>query len=242
MKKTDLDSFASFTKRMFETIAININNLQLNGSFNNSYWASDIDLYEKVSSLKKVQQKLKQLAQHKHKDLQLMEVKVQYTTGDKNKHTSSFSSITLKGDVSFVKLDLVSFHYCFPIDVSIIYDVNSETMSKKEVVQALLDDIQYKLRDNLYKAVKRVSSISEIMGKPYDFAIITEDTKSGLLYLCINRLDVLHRIKDLTTRTQYNYWMDMIKDDLRRYNLTLSDDLQGELNKRVVSLSSKLLS
>jgi hypothetical protein len=41
-----------------KTLAVNSDNLILNGSFKNSYWAADIDLYEAVSDRKAVHAKL----------------------------------------------------------------------------------------------------------------------------------------------------------------------------------------
>lgn len=232
----DINRFADFLQRFFKTIAINTDNLVLNGSFNSSYFASDIDLYESVDDPKLIQHKLKSLKDSE--DYDFIELKVQYTNGKKRKYYSRFNNVKIGDGVSFVKLDMIVYYFCFPMECTIIW--NTGTIQLDELVEAYVADIEKTANKNTLKAVKRINNIMDVIGLDENMESITENSRLGVIYLCINRMEVLDVLKNKLPKKEIHHFRQMIKDDLRKYNLKITDPLQSILNKEVTQLLRKL--
>lgn len=232
----DIRRFAKFLQEFFKFIAIDTKNLVLNGSFKSSYWSSDIDLYEYVKDFNLIQQKIKSL--NDSKDYDFIELKVQYSDDKKKKYFSDFKNVKIDGDVSFVKLDLMLYYFCFPIECSIIW--NTKNITLEELVEAYISDIEKTANSNTLKAIKRINNIMDLLGMDENLESITENARIGVIYLSINRLKALDVVKNKLPKQEIKHLKQIIKDDLRKYNLKLNDPLQRILNKEVTSLLRKL--
>lgn len=241
MKKKELNEFPMLLKQLFKYLSQNVLNLKLNGSFKTSYFASDIDLYERVTkrSLRKLQTFIRYMPKH-HKNkpfFNIIEVKVVNQKDEKIKYhdVDDIENIVLPTNISFVKIDLIIYFLEFPMEVTIIYDFDSQKkLSKKEIIERLLEDIQDP-DINMFKAVKRFNSIGKLFGKPDLLKDFTENTQLGVLYLCKTRLEILKQIKHLIDSEEYSRLLQIVQNDLRVYKVKISDDIDKKINDIVKS-------
>lgn len=236
MKK--IAKFGSYLRKLFRKLQIN-NNLQLNGSYASSLWASDIDLYERVKSNQKktVQNLIKELS----KSMTITEVKV-VTDKGKQKITKQFDKVSIPLNCKYVKVDIIIiYELVFPIELTIIYDfVGHHQFTTKELINSLLEDVE-STDKNLYKSLKRLSVIGNLLGYPKLFDKVVEDPSIGVIYQSINRLDVLNEIKDIVTKQELKRFKDIVQNDLGKFNLSINDNLISVLDKKIVGSLTKYL-
>lgn len=227
-----LDTYIPFFRSLFKKVSINVKNLQLNGSFQNSYWASDIDLYENVKgSASRINKKVKQLLQDK--SIVVTEIKVVNNANEDVKYQPN-DSFTIPIDVAYVKVDLYFFFFLFPMELTIIYDYGPKTITKNDAIEKLVEDVKDKSL-GMYKRLKRLKSLGTILKIKVPIEHITEDTKIGLIYQTINRLNVIDELKDTLDPQQISKLKDILSDNLRRYDLSLDDNLQKVLDQEIQS-------
>jgi hypothetical protein len=228
----NLKEFSPFLKQLFEDVCINQSKLYLNGSFADSYYASDIDLYEacSISKLSDVEDKIKFLSDKYN----LLEVKV-VDNKDSNKY-HTFDNIKLSNNkIKLVKIDMIVLFFVYPYECSIIYDfAPKDTMNTDSVISQMMEDV-LSGKYNDYKSVKRMNSIMRLKTGKSDplFDSIVSDTDIGVLYLCINRLETIKKVKHFVGKDEYDkmYWS--IQDDLRRIGIHKTTGLDNELNNRI---------
>lgn len=232
----DFDTFSVFLRKLFTKLAIDKSEIMLNGSYANSYFASDIDLYENTQGkAHKVVQKVRKLKKSLGTTAHILEVKTQLKNGQKERLKEKLSTFTIENpdEVSFVKVDMIIKYFVFPIEVSMIYDINPEELTLESGINMFLDDIQELAPKNLYKAVKRMHSIARMLGYNDMFNDVLNDGKLGVIYLSFSRLETLKIAKQFMTTDKYNTLKDYIKEDLRKYGLNLSDNLVEAMNEEV---------
>jgi hypothetical protein len=119
----DNRKFNQYFQRLFKITEIN-ENMVMNGSFKNKYFASDIDLYNPIYE-KHEYWILKRRIEQMRNNYNLIEIKYMLKNGSKIKtihqHKLDYN------DISFIKIDLILFNNVFPFECSIIYDFESET-------------------------------------------------------------------------------------------------------------------
>ena len=236
----NLASFTSQTKQLFKHLAVSPSKLQLNGSYNSSYWASDIDLYEPVNkaSVSKIQKVIRSLPCHKLVDA-VLEVKIQQHGKATKVSGEAISTITLPKAMSFCKVDMLITFTSFPIELTIIYDFEpGKLLDTRSVMDQLLEDASDK-KNGMYKAIKRLNSVASILGHPHLFNDITERTRFGVMYLSNTRLKLLRDNVTEFSRSEMLKYTDIIAEDLRKYGLTISSPLESLLNKEIKMSLSK---
>lgn len=212
--------FNDILTTLFKDLAINASKIQLNGSYNHSYWASDIDLYEPVDDRMEVYLKVI----HLQKNYNVSEIKVTQGNGETSKYYDMEKPM-LPGDVSLVKVDMLITSLMFPIELTIIYDFKPQDQADSILVRHMLaqDAIQYRKEGKLYKAIKRLQSVSALQGNPNAFTNITEDTQIGVLYLSYSRLQTLSKYARKLGQRQLSLQKQYIAEDLRKVGVqTLS--------------------
>lgn len=230
-----IKKFNKMVATVMKDCAINEKLLQLNGSFNNSYWASDIDLYEPVDSLKAVLSKCEYL----YDRYDILEIKVFLKTISKKYKRPPK---TLRHTAKMVKIDiLLTKQFPYPIECSIIYDFDpNSTYDKTKVVQDMVHDLEKK-KYSLFKKVKRLNSIANISGYKNLFKTFLDNTKMGLLNLSIERIETLKAGKKYLSESETDKYMQWIQEDLRKIGINIKSDLRKELDA-IVDENLKLLS
>jgi hypothetical protein len=218
-----------------KTLAINSDNLILNGSFKSSVYAADIDLYEPVSDRKAVHAKLDEVVDK----YDVIEIKVALRSAS---YKYKRLPVKLPLHTVMVKADIILQDILpFPIECSIIYDFNSKQMyNETKVIKEMIDDLE-KSKYSLFKKVKRLNSIAGLIGMDNLFADITEDTRLGLLNLTIERLLLLNSDdgkKHIKNISKYKEW---IAEDLRKLGITIKDNHKEILEKEVHEKLNKII-
>jgi hypothetical protein len=218
-----------------KTLAINSDNLILNGSFKSSVYAADIDLYEPVSDRKAVHAKLDEVVDK----YDVIEIKVALRSAS---YKYKRLPVKLPLHTVMVKADIILQDILpFPIECSIIYDFNSKQMyNETKVIKEMIDDLE-KSKYSLFKKVKRLNSIAGLIGMDNLFADITEDTRLGLLNLTIERLLLLNSDdgkKHIKNISKYKEW---IVEDLRKLGITIKDNHKEILEKEVHEKLNKII-
>ena len=234
-----LKPFSDSVKKLFGDVMIHKNSFQLNGSYNDSYWAGDIDMYQIVSDddVDAVYDKI-QILIRKYLFLELKIVEDDGTTTkfltSEYVKKSTIKNI-IKGSLTMIKLDFVIF-IAYPIEASIIYDFDPDRQYDiSNVIEDMLEDVK---NYTVYKGVKRLNSIASLLGYNNMFEDILQQTKYGALYISNIRIDLLNRIRDRIDPKQYNNYMDTLHEDLRRIGLKTRDfnhDLIQFLKKSITN-------
>ena len=230
--------FNKLLTKLFKDLEIKNYNLQLFGSFNSSIWASDIDLYEPVSvaDVPMIQRKIKLI----NRQYILQEVKV--VNDGKKKKYSSQPPIILRNNLEMIKIDFVVLDLLpYPIEVSVIYDFeHTAKRDSNEIIKDLVMDVKDPTK-SMFKRVKRLASIARLQGRDTSrFDNITEDARIGIVYLSNDRIKMLRNIRSIIGEKLYNKYTQWIHEDLRKYGLKMSDDLQKYINTEVTKRLSLL--
>lgn len=224
--------FNELLGKVFNTVALDANRLQMNGSFLNSYWASDIDLYEKVSS-GDMEKLIKGKVDAIRKSYILLEVKT-VRAGHVRKYRRSQLLPRIHPKTDMVKVDFVLMFLAFPIECSIIYDRAVQVKrSSAEIERQLLEDAKNP-KYNMYKRIKRLASAGAVLGHKNLFRDITEDARLGVLYLSNERLKTLRSVRSIVGDATYAKYAAWIQEDLRKYGHSPKDDLDGAINKLIL--------
>lgn len=228
----DNRKFNQYFQRLFKITEIN-ENMVMNGSFKNKYFASDIDLYNPIYE-KHEYWILKRRIEQMRNNYNLIEIKYMLKNGSKIKtihqHKLDYN------DISFIKIDLILFNNVFPFECSIIYDFESETKyDDKKIIKDLLEDLHTK-KYNLFKKIKRIKTILKISNFDDDFLNnIVDDIDINVLNMSIHRLKLLknEKLKQVISQKDYDKFMNIIHEDLRKMKLKTTDDLEDILNKLI---------
>ena len=235
-----LTEFSKSVKQLFRNVMIHKTTFKLNGSFNNSYWAGDIDMYQSVTDkdISAVYDKIQYLTRT-YMSLELKIVEDDGTTtkvldDDIDEYVSDVNLYSKS--LTMIKLDFVMF-LAYPIEASIIYDVDAgRKYDISDVINDMLEDVvNYQ---SVYKGVKRLNSIASLLGYNNMFEDILQQTKYGALYISNIRIDLLNRIRDRIDPKQFNNYMDTLHEDLRRIGLKTRDfnhDLIQFLKKSITN-------
>lgn len=227
MKVSNLRKFDTILKKLFKLLAVKINNIELAGTYETSYFASDIDLHEYVefSDIKKIMKNISKLNN-------VIEVKIEDKNG-KHKFQSDFNNIPLPSiddNVSLIKVDFIIDFFVFPIECSMMYDF-SQKESNKTIAISMLDDIpQY----NWYKGIKRMDKIIKMLFNFSAFDDILNDTELGVLYLSYNRLQVLKKFK--ISKEERSKMISTIHENLRQFGYDMNVNFNRAINDRVKHL------
>ena len=128
------------------------------------------------------------------------------------------------------------FNNVFPFECSIIYDFESETKyDDKKIIKDLLEDLHTK-KYNLFKKIKRIKTILKISNFDDDFLNnIVDDIDINVLNMSIHRLKLLknEKLKQVISQKDYDKFMNIIHEDLRKMKLKTTDDLEDILNKLI---------
>ena len=209
-------SFASFSKTVKSLlIDASVNNkIQINGSFNSSYWASDVDLYVDCSDTD-IQKVYKQIRKYclKYKPI---EIKIVRSDGNSKKYKRLPALSKLKNTAT-VKIDTIFRGLAFPIDCSVIYDWQPErTYDGDKLIQTFIQEIAEK-KYGAYKAIKRFETIGRMLGfKTRLFPKVSNNTTIGVMYLSANRLIMLNDNHSQFSSEEREQLKDTIREDLRR--------------------------
>ena len=230
-----LKPFSDSVKRVFSDVMIHKQSFQLNGSFNDSYWAGDVDLYQMVSDVDAdaVYDRIKQILK-KYIFLELKIVEDDGTTTKIFNRDDINEDIFKNKSLTMVKLDFVIW-LVYPIESSVIYDFDPQRKYPiSEVINDMLNDIKnYK---SVYKGVKRLNSIANLLGYRDMFQDVLQQTKYGALYLTNIRRDLLERIRSKLDPKEYQVLVDSLIEDKRRNMLKtrdFNDDLIQFLKKSI---------
>ena len=226
--------FNKVLQKLFAEIGIG-SKLQLNGSFNNSYWASDIDLYEDITGvpLAKLQKHITKIS----KSYKVTEIKVVCGSTSKKyeKNPNAYPSTT-----ALVKVDMLFDGLLFPIECSVIFDRNPEaTYDDETITQSLVNEISEKLvagKMSMYKVFKRFNTIAKVKGMDVLFPDINNNTRWGVLYLSSERLKLLQQ-NDIDNKDKY---MQQVQEDLRKIDVHTHDpkEIIALLNKEMYDAMS----
>ena len=229
-----LKPFSDSVKKLFGDVMIHKNSFQLNGSYNDSYWAGDIDMYQMAddSDAEAVYDRI-QLIIKKYLFLELKIVE------DDGTITKIFNRDEINEDIfknrslTMVKIDFVV-RLAYPIECSIIYDFDPDrNYDIGDVINDMLEDV---INYPVYKAVKRLNSIAELLGYNDLFHDVLQQTKYGALYLSDVRMALIERIKHKLKIKDYNRWMDSLHEDKRRNGLKTRD-----FNSDLIQFLKKLI-
>lgn len=232
-----LESFSKSVKDILKDASI-CNKIQLNGSFNSSYWASDIDLYEdcKGMILEIALKKMKSFAEK----YPLTGIKIVTMNGKVEKPSKLPKE--LPKDLSMVKLDLIFRGLTFPIDCSVIYDWQSDnTYNVSRIIETFADEMAKK-KYSLYKALKRCETLGQMLGYKFRmFRNIMDNTSIGVQYLSAMRLDMMKENKKSFTSKELKKMKDTIQEDLRRVSVQMPPRLDSkrilrDLDKQILKL------
>lgn len=230
--------FNNILTALFKDLAIDHTTIQLNGSYNHSYWASDIDLYEPVDDRMEVYLKVI----HIQKNYNVSEIKVTQKSGATAKYYDMEKPL-LPDDVSLVKVDMLITSLMFPIELTIIYDFKPEDKADSLLVRHMLaqDAIKYRKEGKLYKAIKRLQSVSALQGNPDAFKDVTEDTQIGVLYLSYSRLKTLSKYSRTLGQRQLSLQKQYIAEDLRKVGVRAISlmKIRSKMNKLIKSKLKK---
>lgn len=227
-------NFSKITRKLFSDLALNDHNIVLNGSFRNSYFASDIDLYEPVQ-----QEDRHQLVNHikgLSSRYNVTEIKLFY----RNHSRKPKSLFSIPKHALMVKLDiLLDKTFAYPIECTIIYDFNSTQMyNKVKVTRELLDDITSH-KYSILKKLKRMMSLFRLY-KMRDEAEqlyeIVNDSRIGVMNLSKERLELVRSegAKRYMKDADIKQVEDWVEEDLRRVGVK-EKDLDHELDKAIKS-------
>lgn len=229
----NIKKFSSFIKRLFREIQIHKKTFILNGSFNDSYWAADIDMYQSVKDIdiSEIYEKIN----HIIKKYIFLELKIVEDNGNSTKifNVDDINKNIFNKSLTMVKVDFVIF-LTYPIECSIIYDFDPERMYNiRDVLNDMLKDV---LKYNVYKGIKRLNTIANIIGYKNLFDDVLQQTKFGALYLTDTRIELIDRIKDKIDITQYNMLMNSLIEDKRKNGL-----LTRNFNKEILQFLKKII-
>lgn len=222
-------------------LSVGSKQIELKGSYESSLWASDIDLYQRVShkDAKTIEDVIKKVAKS---DLDIEEIKV-VKSDDQKKYFKNFGKIKIDNNIEYLKIDIVLLdQLIYPMDLSIIYDITGAfDITVEELSNKLLDDVS---GDNMYKSLKRLNVILEETKYPKFFSPITEDPIYGVRYQATHRLDMLKRIRKDLTKKEYQKYRDVVKTDLSKIGYSGKLDVSSirrDLNKLITKELRKIL-
>ena len=228
----NIEKFNSFLKELFNIVNIN-NQLQLNGSYKSEYFALDIDLYNQIKNQNEFE-KIPKIIDKLRDNYILSEIKYSFKNGNqqKTKHIYNYEY----NELSFIKIDIIIFFHIFPMECSIIYDMESEkTYNEKTMIIDMIQDLKEK-NYNKFKKIKRINSILKIMNIDASFLDpILEDININVLYISIYRLKFIKELfnNKLINNTDYDRYYEIIHEDLRKIELKPTDNLEEFLNNQI---------
>ena len=217
-------TFNSFFNDLFHIVDYHPKNLQLNGSFGQklkALYASDIDLYERIS-IKEFDNWYNTTYQEVQKELKdvLIELKIGNTKFKKfiNDKDQIFKLLH-GGDRKMVKIDFYLEIEKLPTECSMLYDFD-KMLSKHEFIKSIMDKIvdTYK-EENYFKCFKKLYSLLNILkvDKESDkIRFINKILVSPLyanIYLLKSKIDTIIRIGDKNKKAEYD---EIIKERLRK--------------------------
>ena len=228
----NIKNFNSFLQELFNIVNIN-NQLQLNGSYKSEYFALDIDLYNQIKNQNEFE-KIPKIIDKLRDNYILSEIKYSFKNGNqqKTKHIYNYEY----NELSFIKIDIIIFFHIFPMECSIIYDMESEkTYNEKTMIIDMIHDLKEK-NYNKFKKIKRINTIFKIMNIDASFLDpILEDININVLYISIYRLKFIKELLNnkLINNTDYDRYYQIIHEDLRKIELKPTDNLEEFLNKEI---------
>ena len=228
----NIKNFNSFLQELFNIVNIN-NQLQLNGSYKSEYFALDIDLYNQIKN-KNEFENIPKIIDKLRDNYILSEIKYSFKNGNqqKTKHIYNYEY----NELSFIKIDIIIFFHIFPMECSIIYDMESEkTYNEKTMIIDMIQDLKEK-NYNKFKKIKRINSILKIMNIDASFLDpILEDININVLYISIYRLKFIKELLNnkLINKTDYDRYYEIIHEDLRKIELKPTGNLEVFLNNQI---------
>lgn len=219
-------------RKLFKDVMIHKKSFKLNGSFNNSYWAADIDMYQSVKDgdINEIYEKINTIV----KNYLFLELKIVEDNANTLKifnKSDIIKSALYNKSLTMIKVDFVMF-LTFPIECSIIYDFDPNRMFNiNDVLNDMLKDA---VKYPIYKAVKRLNSIGELLGFHDLFSDVLQQTKFGALYLTDTRIELVERIRDKLDKKQYDEFMNSLQEDKRKNGLT-----KRNFNKEIILFLKK---
>ena len=241
----DMKIFNETLRKTFKLLQFKPNKLLLNGSFQSSYWATDIDLYEAVDC--KHTSKLLMHLQSLHDMFMVSEIKVK--TGKTSKKYKVVADIPqdCQLEIEMVKVDILLTEVLpYPIECTVIYDFNpGATYDINHVTEQMMDDVNSKGKFNILKKIKRIKSLFALHGfdqESKQLEAVTENTRIGLMNLSRSRIKLLaqKRTKELMSTNQMDMVNQWIREDLRKIGVTVGN-LDSVLKKEVKIELKKLL-
>lgn len=225
-----IKDFNKSLRKLFRDVSLNLKNLELHGTYKYSYWASDIDLFEPCD-YNDIEKLLKTIVEVS-KIYKVKEVKV-VENNKKRKFYNNFNEIqTTKPEL--IKVDLVLFDLVYPIDVSIIYDFDGEPYFN-DLISDLLDEVLSR-ENHMYKKLKRLNDISNIVGYGNLFDNIINNVELGVMYLSKTRLKLLKEIRGTISYSDMKKYMNSISEDLRKFGYKTTDNLDKIMDEKINKL------
>jgi len=215
LNENNLSLFSNDHKKLMKKLNMkNSKGYALNGSYPNSLWASDIDLFQVIESvtvdgsklLKEIKDKVRTLVSDKN--AQFLELKIgdtKFKTPSavyKLTNTQLYTTLT-SSENQRIKLDTFTFIKGYIEDITIIYDLHQKTsvMSNEEFEGAMIEDAEkFYHNQNYFKVLKRTNTLFKSMN--YDeklpkkyvslYKAVKEalnDSTNGFIYLTMARLE-----------------------------------------------------
>lgn len=211
----------SFSKEMRKLQKqLEINKLQLNGSFQHSLFAVDIDYYEKTNNRSAVARTIRRLPKT-HLIVQV--IKVQPRDGDKRTFGSAGKAADYikdhPGHIAWVRVEGMIMFMLYPLACSVIYDFARHTGT--EILHDVLEKVAKK-KYGAYKLCKRGLSIAKLLdaqGVPIDtkpFEAILDDQRLGVMNLHATHLHSIKQFKNKLPKERVLRMLTTIAEDLRR--------------------------
>jgi hypothetical protein len=194
--------FNDFNQRVFHDVKVKDKPLQLNGSYTKSPWASDIDLYSKLTLTKSNTDRLQHILSGLIKSRSLIVYKI--TIGDYKYEGRGLSPDVLEditvenietADKKWVKVNMmcqIGFHF---EEISVLYDFSSP-MKALDVRKSITEDVKkYAEAKDYYKMIKREMLLLKPTSTKYKrFKALLQSPQNGQLYLAKMRAENIQTV------------------------------------------------
>jgi len=245
----NLNKLSNFVKDLINNLKFKNNKLLLlgSGSLEANFYPSDYDFFtniNKYNNLTKIYEEIENILDRTiNNNVYFVELKIQFLNGDKKKYfklpIDFFNNSFHRKDIDFIKIDFIIYDKHEFTDVSIIYNLNKNIISKESLIKSLDEDIKELNKEKKYfKVCKRMYSKLNL-NKEYKkmvYLMTLFNSDFGRLYQITSKLET---IKNINSLYRNNYIINQkIKFNLSKYNIESNINLKG-INE-IIKSNSKI--
>lgn len=225
---------------------LEINNLQLNGSFQHSLFATDIDFYERTNNLSAVIRKLRVLNKL---DMVVDLIKVMPKhIGPRGGGKRTFREpkkavhyLREGREIAWIRIEGAVMFMLYPMECSVIYDLSKHT--GKEILDDVLSKVAQK-KYGAYKLCKRGLLLAKLLKQQgvdintEPFQRVLDDQRLGQMNLHATHLKSIKHLGIKIPKERVFRMLNTIAEDLRRLNAPMN---HAKLLEEVNSTARKML-